>query len=305
MDVRRLRRAERTEPHKSEDIEPVSAWDGPCEGTRGDAESPSWVQQAAGGRDVANRGVRRLSGLWLGRRAYGPVLALQHELREQRKAGLIGDTVLFVEHEPVITLGRGSKAEHLLVTRETLERHGIEVFETGRGGDVTLHAPGQLVCYPILDLAPDRCDVRRYVRDLTETMRRVAQGHGVESGPIERYVGLWADTANPGRWPGQHGAEAPAKLGAIGVAISRWITLHGFALNLSTDLDLFRLIVPCGIGEYGVTSIQALTGRAPGVLPAARTALGVLAEVLGAEIERDLDSEPLRDDEYVAERRAP
>ena len=248
--------------------------------------------------------MRRLRGVWLGRKAYGPVHELQQELREARKAGRVGDTVLFVEHEPVITLGRGSKAQHLLVARDALEAQGIAVFDTGRGGDVTLHAPGQLVCYPILDLAPDRCDVRRYVRDLTETMRRLARDWGVDSGPIDEYVGLWVDAADPRRWAGREKAEAPAKLGAIGVAISRWVTLHGFALNLSTDLELFRLIVPCGIGEYGVTSIQALTGRAPDVLTAARSALSVLADVLGAEIERDLESEPLGHDQYVAERRA-
>ena len=248
--------------------------------------------------------MRRLRGVWLGRKAYDPVHRLQHELREARKAGRIGDTVLFVEHEPVVTLGRGSKAQHLLVPREVFEARGIAVSEAGRGGDVTLHAPGQLVCYPILDLAPDRCDVRRYVRDLTEAMRRLARDWGVEAGPIQEYVGLWADAANPKRWTGRERAEAPAKLGAIGVAISRWVTMHGFALNLSTDLELFRLIVPCGIGEFGVTSIRALTGVAPEPLAAARSALRVLAEVFGAELERDLESEPIGHDQHVAEWRA-
>jgi lipoyl(octanoyl) transferase len=248
--------------------------------------------------------MRKLHGVWLGRRAYGPVQELQLELRDARKAGRIGDTVLFVEHEPVITLGRGSKAAHLIGSRDALEARGVQVFETGRGGDVTLHAPGQLVCYPILDLAPDRCDVRRYVRDLAETMRRVARGFGVDSGAIDKYVGLWVDRQKHSHWAGLDGAAEPAKLGAIGVAISRWVTMHGFALNLTTDLQLFGLIVPCGISEYGVTSIRELTGQTPDVFEAARSAFRNLAEVIGAEPVEDLGSEPLRHDEHVGERRA-
>lgn len=248
--------------------------------------------------------MRKLHGVWLGRRAYGPVQELQLELREARKAGRIGDTVLFVEHEPVVTLGRGSKAAHLIWSREALEARGVEVVETGRGGDVTLHAPGQLVCYPILDLAPDRCDVRRYVRDLAETMRRVASDFGVDAGPIAKYIGLWVDRRKPSSWAGLEAAAEPAKLGAIGVAISRWVTMHGFALNLTTDLELFGLIVPCGISEYGVTSIRDLTGQAPNVFETARSAFQLLAEVIGAEPADELGSDPLRHDEYVGERRA-
>jgi len=248
--------------------------------------------------------MRNLRGVWLGRRAYGPVQELQLELREARKAGRIGDTVLFVEHDPVVTLGRGSKAAHLIWSRDALRARGVEVFETGRGGDVTLHAPGQLVCYPILDLAPDRCDVRRYVRDLAETMRRVARGFGVDSDRTDKYVGLWVDRQQPSSWAGLEGAREPAKLGAIGVAISRWVTMHGYALNLTTDLELFDLIVPCGISEYGVTSVQQLTGQTPDVFETARSALHVLADVIGAVPIEELSSEPFRHDEYVAERRA-
>jgi lipoyl(octanoyl) transferase len=222
---------------------------------------------------------RELNALWLGRAAYEPVHALQHELQEARKAGRVGDTVLFVEHEPTITLGRGATAEHLLSSEADLARAGIAVVSTGRGGDVTLHAPGQLVCYPILDLHPDRMDVRRYVKDLNRVMMALAQSYGIHSGVIEKYIGLWADQSDPSAWPGIEAARTPVKLGAIGVRISRWVTMHGFAFNLHTDLSLFRLIVPCGITEFGVGSVQSLTGEAPEVRSAAARALPILTSV--------------------------
>jgi len=227
---------------------------------------------------------RSLRGIWLGRRRYAPVLSFMQSLQKQRQQGRIADTVLFVEHEPVVTLGRGAQPSHVLFPRAALERQGVDVVETGRGGDVTLHAPGQLVGYPIVDLMPERCDVRRYVRDLTETMRRLAGEHGVSAGPSERYIGLWVDREEPSAWRGDERARAPAKLGAIGVAISRWVTAHGFAYNLTTNLDLYRLIVPCGIAEHGVTSIHALTGVRLEVLPAARRSLELLAAVLEADV---------------------
>lgn len=227
---------------------------------------------------------RRLHGVWLGRRDYESVHALQLELLEAKKRQEIPDTVLLVEHEPVITLGRGAKANHLRAARSELARLGVSVVETGRGGDVTLHAPGQLVCYPIVDLSPDRRDVRRYVGDLTRCMQLLARAYGVDSGTHSAYVGVWVDRANPSAWPGESLAKDPAKLGAIGVRISRWVSMHGFAFNLSTNLELFGLIVPCGISELGVTSIQALTGSAPSVAEAATLALRFLANVLDATL---------------------
>jgi lipoyl(octanoyl) transferase len=148
---------------------------------------------------------------------------------------------------------------------------------------VTLHAPGQLVAYPILDLAPDRRDVRRYVRDLAEAMRLVLADYGVGGGLVERYVGLWVDAESPAAWPGESAAVAPRKIGAIGVRISRWITMHGFALNLAPELDLYRHIVPCGIREHGVTSLAALTGSAPSVREAAARAYTALAAIFDAQ----------------------
>ena len=233
---------------------------------------------------------RQLHGIWLGRRRYAPVHALQERLFEARREGTIGDTVLFLEHEPVVTFGRGAKEGHLLGGEAALQRAGIDLYRTGRGGDVTLHAPGQLVAYPILDLSPERRDVRRYVKDLAETMRRVLSAHGTQAGLIDEYVGLWVDGESPGTWPGQAAARAPLKIGAIGVRISRWITMHGFALNLANDLALYRHIVPCGISEHGVTSLAALTGEAPAVREAAESALAALGDVLGAATGRLSDA---------------
>lgn len=230
---------------------------------------------------------RRMRGLWLGRRAYAPVYALQEALRERRAAGRVEDTVLLVEHEPVVTFGRRAEPSHLLVPRGILASRGVEVVETDRGGDVTLHAPGQLVAYPIIDLKPDRCDVRRYVRDLTEAMRRLAAKHGIASGPVEGYVGLWVDGARPAEWSGPDSATRLAKIGAVGVRISRWVTMHGFALNLTTDLDLFDLIVPCGISQHGVASVASLTGRRPDVRTEAERALTELADLWGMCAELD------------------
>ena len=226
---------------------------------------------------------RSLLGIWLGRRVYADVHRLQHRLLEQRQAGRIGDTVLLLEHEPVITLGRGAKLEHLLWQEPVLRARGIQLESTGRGGDITLHAPGQLVVYPILDLAPDRRDVRRYVRDLAETMRRVLGAHGIAGGPLDPHIGVWVDRNQPGAWPGQASAVDPAKIGAIGVRVSRWVTMHGFALNLTTDLELYRSIVPCGIRDHGVTSVAALTGANPSVRGAAELALAELSNVLDAD----------------------
>jgi len=225
---------------------------------------------------------RALRGIWLGRRPYEPVLALQRELHEARTSGLCGDTVLFLEHTPVITLGRRADASHVLVGLDALRARGWDCVETDRGGDVTLHAPGQLVGYPIIDLAPDRCDVRRYVRDLAETMRRVAEGYGVSAGEAPGLVGVWVDRSCPSRFPGADAATDLAKIGAIGVRITRWVTMHGFALNLTLEGDVFQVIVPCGITGRGVTSLRELTGLAPDTYEGAAAAFAALGDVIDA-----------------------
>ncbi len=226
---------------------------------------------------------RAVRVLWLGKRAYGPTLALQERLHEARRQGEIGDTLLLLEHTPVITEGRGANPADRLASPEILEALGVDVFSTGRGGAVTLHAPGQLVAYPIFDLSPDRQDVRRYVRDLTSVMQKLCASYGISAGLLDDFIGLWADAERPERWD-QHDATTPVKLGAIGVRISRWVTMHGFALNLSTDMSLFGLIVPCGIREHGVTSISELSGKSPVIEDEAAHAARAFAEVFDADV---------------------
>ncbi len=192
----------------------------------------------------------------LGRVSYEDGLALQAKLVEERRAGAIPDTLLLLEHPPVITLGVKTRQgpKHIVATPAELAREGVTVHESGRGGDVTYHGPGQLVGYPILDLAPDRKDVHRYVRDIEEVLIRAAAAFGIEAIRVKGLTGVWV--APP---PGEGGTEE--KLAAIGVRISRWITSHGFALNVSTDLSHFNLIVPCGITDHGVTSLERRLGR--------------------------------------------
>ena len=184
----------------------------------------------------------------LGLVPYADALALQKELVEERRHGRIGDVLLLVEHPHVLTLGVRADGgrSHILVPDETLASRGVAVHETGRGGDITYHGPGQIVGYPIIDLNPDRRDVHRYVRDLEDVLIRVMADYGLSGERVEGLTGVWV------------GGE---KVAAIGVRIARWITSHGFALNVTTDLDYFNLIVPCGIADRGVTSLSKLLGR--------------------------------------------
>jgi lipoyl(octanoyl) transferase len=240
--------------------------------------------------------MRSARAVWLGRRRYEPVHALQKRLVEARVAGRTGDLVVLTEHEPVITLGRGADPTNVLFSPEALAARGVDLVATGRGGDVTYHGPGQLVGYPILDLRPDRCDVRRYVRSLAEVMILVAREHHVEAGVVDGLIGAWVDAAAPAEWAGSAWARDLRKVGAIGVRISRWVTMHGFALNLSVDLDAFRLIVPCGIRDHGVTSIHALTGKRPAVRDVALGSAPLLCRALDLRIERVEDLADAADD---------
>ena len=192
----------------------------------------------------------------LGLVPYDEALELQRDLVERRRAGEIPDLLLLLQHPHVITVGvkRDEGHAHILAAPGELAARGVAVFEAGRGGDVTYHGPGQIVGYPILDLRPDRCDVHRYVRDLEEVMIRVCADHAVAAVRAPGLTGAWVSTPR--------GLE---KIGAIGVRVSRWITSHGFAFNVTADLDYFRLIVPCGIGDKGVTSLAGVTGRAMAV----------------------------------------
>lgn len=186
----------------------------------------------------------------LGRVGYGPMLALQRERHGRVLAGEADDTLFLLEHDPVITLGRNSGDDHVLVSRERLAREGVELFETGRGGDVTFHGPGQIVGYPIVRLREHERDVRRFVTGLEEVMLRTAADFGVEAKRIDGLRGIWA---------------GDAKLGAVGVRIANWTTMHGFALNVSSGIDGFALIVPCGLHGRRVTSLSEVAGAAIGM----------------------------------------
>ena len=234
--------------------------------------------------------MRSIKAHWLGRVRYHAAHDLQERLVEARQRGDVGDTLLLLEHEPVITLGRGADGSNIVAPFAMRTQLGIDVFETGRGGDVTYHAPGQLVAYPILDLAPDRCDVRRYVNDLSQVMIHLSQGFGVSSGTIpgdKQKIGVWVDLEDKKSWraPLEGEWRQIAKLGAIGVRLSRWVTMHGFALNVSTDLRGFQTIVPCGIRDAGVTSLQALGACVPTVKEVAERSLGAFDVAFDAKTE--------------------
>ncbi len=209
----------------------------------------------------------------LGRLSYDEGLKLQAELVEQRRAGSIPDTLLLLEHPPVITLGVKTRIgpKHIVATPEQLSDEGVTVHETGRGGDVTYHGPGQLVGYPILDLAAPhdpRKDVHYYVRDIEEVLIQTAASFGIAAKRVTGLTGVWA---------GPEGREE--KLAAIGIRISRWITSHGFALNVSTNLNHFNLIVPCGIVDRGVTSLEKLLGRPVSMVEAEDATAAAFARV--------------------------
>lgn len=187
----------------------------------------------------------------LGRIPYGEALTYQEELVRLRREGEVPDQLLLLEHPPVVTMGTSSQQSHVLLSEVERIQKGIELFEVGRGGDVTYHGPGQLVGYPILCLTPDRKDLHRYLRDLEEVLIRTLASLGIKAAREEGYTGVWAEEG---------------KLAAIGVRVSSgWITSHGFALNIDPDLDHFSAIVPCGIHDRSVASMAGLLGRPVGL----------------------------------------
>ncbi len=203
-------------------------------------------RRQVGPRTEAETVERVLEVTNLGVVEYDDGLDLQDDLRRAVFAKEIPDQLLLLEHPPVVTAGRNARAEHVLATPDALARRGILYRETGRGGDVTYHGPGQIVGYPVIDLNPDRRDVVRYVRDLEEVMIRALADFGVAAGRVAGLTGVWV---------------GDRKLAAIGVRISRWVTTHGFAFNVAADLAGFDTIVPCGIRAHGVTSLERELGR--------------------------------------------
>lgn len=189
----------------------------------------------------------------LGRVSYRPTWALQRQLAEARKRGEIIDTLLLLEHYPVVTYGRNVGAGSLLLDPETLASRGFELVEVDRGGDATFHGPGQLVAYPILDLSVDCRDVRKYIWRLEQSMIEVMQRYGVQGDRLEGAPGAWVRAQEPG--------DLDRKMGAVGVRLSRWVTHHGLAFNINTRLSDFEVIVPCGLSDKGVTSLQRERAR--------------------------------------------
>ena len=201
---------------------------------------------------------------------YAEGLDLQAELVTRRRVGDIPDTLLLLEHPHVLTLGSSSDPAHVLVDENERARLGIELFESGRGGDVTYHGPGQLVVYPILDLKPDRKDLHRYLRDLETVLIAVAASFDVQAERNDGLTGVWTKTG---------------KLAAIGVRVSSgWITSHGVALNVSTDLEYFATIVPCGIPDRDVTSLERETGRPVSIPEASKSLVECFVDVFSFDI---------------------
>lgn len=203
-----------------------------------------------------------------GRMEYDDGLRAMRLHREALKQGTDVDALLLLEHPPLFTLGRGATIDDVLCDEAELQRRGIEVHETERGGEVTFHGPGQLVAYPLFNLAPDRKDVRRWVRTLEAAMIRTCAAFDVETDRLEGFPGVWVRDALGDR-----------KIGAVGVHLSHWISTHGIALNVNTDLEHFGLIVPCGIRDKGVTSL-----RAEGVETSLAEVGSVFADALASEL---------------------
>lgn len=218
-------------------------------------------------------GRRSLRWAYLGRVPYAPTVDLQEHLRREIHAGRGDEHFLLLEHDPVFTVGRNAPGGDVVAPSDWLRERGVEVHPTNRGGQTTYHGPGQLVGYPILNLSPDRRDVRRYVRDLQETLIRTLADYGIAGRRREGqdFIGVWVDER---------------KIASIGVHLSRWVTIHGFALNVRTDLSYFGGIVACGLPDVRMTSIESLLGEAPEVSEVASRAVRHLAEIF--------DRRPLR-----------
>ncbi len=219
--------------------------------------------------------MRQTLWTYLGRVGYAEALALQLAVREGVKRGEGQEHLLLLEHPPVYTLGRNATEKDVLAPRAWLEARGVEVIETDRGGQVTYHGPGQLVGYPVISLNPDRRDVRRYVRDLSFSLVDTLAGYGIAAAPGE-------GTAETGVWVEER------KIASLGIHLSRWVTTHGFALNVTTDLAYFSGIVPCGMPSVTLTSIERERGLRPGLAEVAERFVPAFA----ARFEREMIAVP-------------
>lgn len=211
---------------------------------------------------------------WLGRRPYGPLFAQQEQIRRDLKDGQGAERLLLLEHEPVFTVGRNADESDVLADRDWLRREGVEVWESNRGGQVTYHGPGQLVGYPIVSLNPDRRDIGLYVRNLQDVLIRTLCDFGIEARRREgkEFIGVWV------------GDE---KIASIGVHLSRWITIHGFALNVTTRLDHFGGIVACGLDDVVMTSMEKYVAEVPSLETVAEGVARRFAEVFERNLQRD------------------
>lgn len=227
---------------------------------------------------------------------YAPAFELQRRLVAARKTGVVPDVLLICEHPHVITLGRNGHSENLLASQHLLRQMNVEFHSTDRGGDITYHGPGQIVGYPILNLAAIRRDVAWYMRQLEELMIRATADFGISSGRKSGMTGVWFEHS-------VNGVLAEEKLAAIGVHLSRWVTSHGFAYNVSTDLRYFDLIVPCGIQDKRATSLDVLLGRTIARAEVLPRIVHHFAEVFGRSLEsvsRDVLEETLSEQETLA-----
>ncbi len=193
---------------------------------------------------------------------YSEAYSLQQELVSKRWRNQIDDTILLLEHRPVITLGRGSRRENVLASPKRLQTRGVEIFEIDRGGDVTLHSPGQLVCYPIFDLRQRGRDIHQYLRNLEEVIIQLLRDYDIQAERIEGYTGVWVNTQrNKGKRQKagmQSLLSSYQKIASIGIGVKHWISYHGFALNVNNDLSYFSLIHPCGMAGVQLTSMSKL-----------------------------------------------
>ena len=215
---------------------------------------------------------RTLRWSWLGRRSYGPTFELQEEIRRKIKDGEDAERFLLLEHDPVFTLGRNASEEDVVADPEWLKAQGVEVFESNRGGQVTYHGPSQLVGYPIVNLSPDRRDIGKYVRDLQEVIIRTAADFGVEAHRRDgkEFIGVWV---------------GDRKIASIGVHLSRWVTIHGFALNVTTNLSHFNGIVACGLKDVTMTAMVEHTREEVTPELMAPRAAAHFAEIFGRPLE--------------------